>query len=210
MYSRLKNFFMHEDLTLRDNRWIFTSMLLGAIVSLTAAFALSVEAVQLAKDPNVQLGCSINAVIDCATVAKTSWAELFGFPNSFIGLISESVVITVAVAGLSGVRFPRQFMFAAQIGYSMGLLFALFLTSISLFVIGTMCPWCMTVTIATIFVFFSITRYNIREENLYLSKKHSDFLKKMIEKDYDKLLLASTVVILISIIIAKYGDRLLG
>lgn len=210
MYSKVINFFTHEDEKLRDNRWIFASMLIGAVVSLTAAFILSVEAVQLAADPDVVLGCSINAVIDCATVAKTTWAELFGFPNAFIGLISESVVITVAVAGLSGVKFPRQFMFAAQIGYSMGFLFALFLTSISVFVIGTMCPWCLTVTLATTLVFFSITRYNIREENLYLSKKHSAFLKKMIEKDYDKLLLAITIVIIVAIIIAKYGSQLFG
>lgn len=207
MFSKVNKFFNHEDKKLRDDRWIFASMLVGAVISLTAAFNLSVEAVRLAADPSVKLACSINNVINCATVAKTSYAELFGFPNAFIGMMAESVVITVAVAGLSGVKFPRPFMFAAQIGYTGGFLFALFLTMISVFIIGTMCPWCLTVTLATIFVFFSMTRYNIREENLYLPKKYSKIAKEFIKKDYDKLAMASLLFVIVAIIIAKYGGR---
>lgn len=207
MFNDLKRFFKHEDKNLRDNRWIFASMLAGAIVSLTAAFVLSKEAVELAANPSVKLACSINAVIDCATVAKTSWATLFGFPNAFIGLMSEPVVITVAVAGLAGVKFPRKFMLVAQMFYTGGFLFALFLTSISMFVIGTMCPWCLTVTLATIFVFFSMTRYNIREENLFLPKKYSKIAKNLIKKDYDKLAMASLLFIIVATIIFKYGNN---
>ncbi len=205
MYKKVKKFFNHEDKNLRDNRWIFASMLGGAVVSLTAAFTLSKEAVELAANPAAKFACSINAVIDCATVAKTSYAELFGFPNAFIGMMSEPVVITVAVAGLSGVKFPRLFMFAAQICYTGGFLFALFLTTISVFIISTMCPWCLTVTLATIFVFFSMTRYNIREENLYLPKKYSKMAKEFIKKDYDKLAMASLIAIIVAIVIIKYG-----
>ncbi len=206
MFNNIKLFFTHKDKNLRDNRWIFASMLVGAIISLFAAFTLSVEAVQLAANPAAKFSCSINSIIDCAKVAKTSWAMLFGFPNAFIGMMTEPVVITVAVAGLAGVKFPRKFMFAAQMGYTMGFLFALFLTSISLFVIGTMCPWCMTVTLATIFVFFSMTRYNIREENLYLPKKYSKKAKLFVKKDYDKLAMASLVFLLLATIIVKYGS----
>lgn len=206
MFNNIKLFFTHKDKNLRDNRWIFASMLVGAIISLFAAFTLSVEAVQLAANPAAKFSCSINSIIDCAKVAKTSWAMLFGFPNAFIGMMTEPVVITVAVAGLAGVKFPRKFMFAAQMGYTMGFLFALFLTSISLFVIGTMCPWCMTVALATIFVFFSMTRYNIREENLYLPKKYSKKAKLFVKKDYDKLAMASLVFLLLATIIVKYGS----
>ena len=62
-------FFTHKDRNLRDNRWIFTSMLIGALLSLLAAFVLSVETVELAKNPNAQLSCSVNVVLNCATVA---------------------------------------------------------------------------------------------------------------------------------------------
>jgi uncharacterized membrane protein len=207
MFNNIKLFFHHEDKDIYDNRIIFASMLFGAALSLLAAFVLSTEAVWLAMNPNAHLSCSINVVLNCATVAKTSFAMLLGFPNSFIGLMSEPVVITVAMAGLAGVKFPRRFMFVAQIFYTLGFMFAYFLTSISTFVIHALCPWCLLVTLATTLVFFSMTRYNIREDNLYLSKRISKRAKEFIEKDYDKLVLASIIAIVIAVIIIKYGNN---
>lgn len=209
--SKVKQFvayFRHDDKKIRDNRWIFASMLVGALLSLLAAFVLSVEAVQLAKNPNAELSCSVNAVINCATVAKHPSAELLGFPNSYFGLMAEPVVITVAIAGLAGIAFPRRFMFFAQIGYTLGFAFALFLFFTSYFVIGALCPWCLLVTVTTAFVWFSITRYNIRENNLYLPKKIQQKALRFIEKDYDKLVLGTIIAVMIAAIFFKYGEGL--
>lgn len=208
MFRKIKEFFTHEEKKLRDNRWIFASMLVGAILSLIASFVLSVEAVELARDPDAVLACSISVVLNCATVALHPSASLLGFPNSFFGLIAEPVVITVAIAGLAGVKFPRLFMFVAQICYTIGFLFALWLFSQSYFVIGALCPWCLLVTATTTFVWFAITRYNIREDNLYLSKRASKKAKAFIERDYDKLLLFSIVFLMIAAILVKYGPAL--
>lgn len=201
-------FFTHKDRKLRDNRWIFASMLVGSVLSLLASFVLSVEAVELAKNPDAQLTCSVNVVLNCATVAKHPSAEQWGFPNSFLGLMAEPIVITVAIAGLAGIAFPRKFMFAAQIGYTLGLIFAWYLFYVSFFIIGALCPWCLLVTLTTTMVWFAITRFNVRENNLYLPKKVSAKLHMWIEKDYDKMLLASIVVAAIAAIIVKYGDGL--
>ena len=209
--SKIKQFvafFKHDDKKIRDNRWIFASMLVGAALSLLASFVLSVESIELAKNPNAELSCSVNVILNCATVAKHSSAELFGFPNSFLGLIAKPVVITVAIAGLAGIRFPRRFMFAAQIGYALGFAFALYLFYVSMFVIQALCPWCLLVTVTTTFVFFSITRYNIRENNLYLPKKIQKAAHSFVEKDYDKLLMGMLVVGLIAAIFIKYGEGL--
>ncbi len=208
MFNQIKDFFTHNDEKLRDNRWIFISMLVGACLSLLASFVLSLEAVELAADPGAALNCSINVVLNCATVGLHPSAHLFGFPNSFLGMIAEPVVITVAVAGLAGVKFPRLFMFAAQIGYSLGLIFAMWLLYTSYFVIGALCPWCLLVTLTTTLVWFAITRYNIREENLYLPKNTSKKLRVWIKKDYDKLLLWAFVALVAVAIVGKYGADL--
>ncbi len=208
MLDKIKEFFTHKERNLRDNRWIFLSMLIGAIGSLIASFVLSVEAVELAANPNAVLSCSINIVLNCATVAAHPSAHLFGFPNSFLGLIAEPIVITVAIAGLAGVKFPRRFMFAAQIMYTLGLLFAFYLFSVSYFVIGALCPWCLLVTATTTFVWFAITRYNVRENNLYLPPKASRVMHRIIEKDYDKVALFSLVTLLVVVILVKYGPYL--
>lgn len=208
MFRNIKEFFTHEDKKLRDDRWIFASMLVGAIISLIASFVLSMEAIELAKNPDAVLSCSINAVLNCATVGVHPSAHLFGFPNSFLGLIAEPVVITVAIAGLAGVHFPRKFMFVAQICYTLGFIFALYLFYTSYFIIGALCPWCLTVTATTTFVWFAITRYNIRENNLYLSDRASAWAKRFISKDYDKLALFTIVFILVAAILVKYGRAL--
>lgn len=204
--KRIRAFFTHEDKKTRDDRWIFTSMLAGALLSLLAAFVLSVETLQLAKNPNTQLSCSVNVILNCATVAKHPSAEMFGFPNSFIGMMAEPIVITVAMAGLAGIRFPRGFMLAAQVGYTFGLLFALYLLSISYFVIQALCPWCLLVTLTTILVWFAITRYNVRENNLLLPKKVQARLLTFVTKDYDKLVMLSAIALIIVAILLKYGD----
>jgi len=208
MLHKIKEYFTHEDRKIRDNRWIFLSMLIGAICSLVASFVLSVEAIELAKDPNAILSCSINIVLNCAKVGLSPSAYLFGFPNSFLGMIAEPVVITVAIAGLAGVKFPRLFMFVAQIFYTLGLIFAYWLLSQSYFVIGALCPWCLLVTATTTFVWFAITRYNIRENNLYLTKEVSARAHRFIERDYDKVVLFSVIVLIVVAIIAKYGTAL--
>ena len=208
MFHKIKEFFTHEDKKIRDDRWIFASMLVGAIFSLIASFVLSVEAVELAKNSNAVLSCNFSAVINCATVGNHPSAYMFGFPNSFLGLIAEPIVITVAIAGLSRIKFPRGFMFAAQIGYTLGFLFALTLFYISYNIIGALCPWCLLVTATTTFVWFAITRYNIREGNLYLSDRASKVARKFIESDYDKLLMTATLVLLVVLIIVKYGAHL--
>lgn len=208
MLNKFREFFTHEDNKIADNRWIFTSMLVGALLSLLAAFVLSVEVLHLARNPNAALSCSVNIIVNCATVAKHPTNELFGFPNSFLGLISEPIVITVAIAGLIGIRFPRPFMFTAQIFYTLGFIFALTLAYISIFIIQALCPWCLLVTITTIFVWFSITRYNIRENNLYLPDNIQKKAHNLIEKDYDKFIMALLIVTLVAVIFFKYGDGL--
>lgn len=211
MFERVKHFFMGDSGKKRaDNYWIFVSMLVGSILSLIASFVLSAEAVELARNPDAVLSCSVNVVLNCATVGIHPSAYMFGFPNSFLGLIAEPVVITVAIAGLAGVTFPRKFLFTAQIFYTLGFIFAYYLLYLSMFVIGALCPWCLLVTVTTTFVFFSMTRYNIREENLFLPKKWSDAAKRFVDKDYDKLVLFALVATVLFGILIKYRDGLFG
>ena len=208
MLDKFKGFFMHRDAQTRDNRWLFITILVFAVISLIAAFVLSVEAWQLAGNPNAVFECSVNIVVNCATVAKSSYATLLGFPNSFIGLMSEPTFVLLAILLLIGVKLPKKFMFAIQIMASGALLFAFYLFYISTALIGALCPWCMSVLFSTTIVFFAITKYNIRLENLYLPKNISKKLVGFIQKDYDKLLLGLVVLAIVAIVVIKYGSAL--
>lgn len=154
------------------HRWAYVEMLVSSLLGLYASMVLSAEAVTLAANPNAELSCNISAKISCATVGLAWQASLLGFPNAFLGLIAEAVVITLAVAALGGVRFPRWFMISAQVVYSIGLAFAYWLFYEAYFVIGALCPWCLLITVTTTLVFFSMTRVNLSEGHL------GEFLQK--------------------------------
>lgn len=147
------------------SRWPFGEMLVSSVISLIASFVLSVDALILAANPDAELSCNISAKISCGAVGASWQANLFGWPNAFLGLIAEPVVITIAILGLSRVRFPRWFLLTAQFVYTLGLIFALWLFYQSYFHIFAMCPWCLLVTATTILVWTSMTRINIEAGN---------------------------------------------
>lgn len=191
----------------RTRRLLFGEMLFFAILSLIASFVLSYDAIVLARDPNATLGCSINSVLDCAKVGTTWQANVFGFPNAFLGLISEPVVMTIAVASLSGVRFPRWFMFVGNVCYLLGVIFAYWLLYQSTFVIGALCPWCLLVTLSTTFVFTSMTHWNILEGNLFLPEKADRTARRLVNNGWFTVGLIAWVTIVVIFEVIKWGHR---
>ena len=192
------------------HRWTYVEMLASSIIGLIAPLVLSIEALELAKDPFADLSCNINAVLSCGTVGSSWQASLLGFPNAYLGLIAEPVVITIAVAALGGVRFPRWFMNSAQVVYSIGLLFAYWLFYQSFFVIGALCPWCLLITITTTLVFMSMTRVNILDGNLPLSPGAYRTLSAWLKAGADTLGVIIIFAVLAAAIVLKYGSELFG
>jgi uncharacterized membrane protein len=190
------------------NGWIYGTMLVSAGLSLIASFVLAIDAVQLAADPRAALSCNVNSVISCGMVANSWQASLFGFPNAFLGLVAEPVVITIAVASLGAVRFPRWFMFAAQVVYTIGVVFAYWLFYQSMFDIGALCPWCLLVTASTTLVFATLTHVNIRDGNLMLPPRVQSTLKGAVDADLDAILVTIWLLILTLAVVLKYGSAL--
>ena len=188
----------------------YVEMLVSSVLGLIAALVLSVDAIALAKDPAADLSCNINAVLSCGTVGASWQASLLGFPNAFLGLIAEPVVITIAVAALGGVRFPRWFMNAAQVVYFVGLAFAYWLFDQANFNIGALCPWCLLVTLTTTTVFASLLRVNILDNNFGLSPRVHSSLSGWLKVGVDTLIVVLIFAILVAMILIKYGSAIFG
>jgi len=192
----------------RPDTAVWAAMLLGSVASLVASLVLSVDALRLAEDPHAALSCDFNAVISCGTVA-TSWqASVLGFPNAFLGLMTEPAVVVLAVAGLSGVRLPRSMMCAAQVVYTVGLGFAYWLFHQAMFSIGALCPWCLLVTVATTSVWFEMTRINIRQDNLFLPRGLQSALSTAVRLGVDVVVLVAWLLLLVLAVVLRYGDAL--
>lgn len=192
----------------RANPWIFGIMLACGILGLLAAFTLSVERFIQLTNPEAPLLCNFNVIFNCGTVMQTWQAKVFGFPNSFIGLMAYPVVITLAVAGLAGVRFPRWFMATAQLCFGLGLLFAYWLFFQSVYVIGVLCPLCLVVTIVTTVLFETLLHYNLRQNNLFLPPALHKKALAWLKKDYDKLAVAAWLVLLVVLVLLQFPDIL--
>jgi len=193
---------------LRDYRKTYIAMLISSALSLIASLVLSIDAWKLAGNPASKFACDINAVVSCGKVAKAWQSTLLGFPNSFIGLMTEPVVITIAVAGLGLVTFPKIFLRVAHVVYGLGLVFALWLLSQSFFVIKAFCPWCLLVTISTITVFSTMTRINIMENTWDLSEDKYQRIINFLNAGWGRVIYAAIYSFLAIAIVLKYGNQI--
>jgi uncharacterized membrane protein len=192
------------------NRGAYIEMLVSSLIGLVASLVLSVEALALAKDPLADLSCNINSVLSCGAVGSSWQASLLGFPNAYLGLIAEPVVITLSVAALGGVRFPRWFMLSAQVVYFIGFAFAYWLFYQSFFVIGALCPWCLTITVTTTLVFMSMIRINLLDNNFRLSASAYRWWAGWLRAGADVLGCILIFAILAVMIVLHYGSALFG
>jgi uncharacterized membrane protein len=187
-----------------QHRGAYVEMLVSSLLGLTASLVLAIDAVVLAADPNAALSCNLTATISCAKVGVTWQANLLGFPNAFIGLIAEPVVITIAVAALGGVRFPRWFMNSAMAVYSIGLAFAYWLFLQAYFVIGAMCPWCLLITATTTTVFMSLLRVNLADNTFGLPPRAHERVLYLLRIGVDIWATILILAVLAAMVIARY------
>lgn len=191
-----------------SDKWTFGTMLVFGITGLIASFTLSVEEFHLLKNPDTILSCSFNLVLNCAAVMKTWQASVFGFPNMLIGLMGFPLVIMIALLGLSYVKFPRWFLIGAQIGFVFWTLFAYWLFFNSVYAIQVLCPWCLVVTFSMTMLSATITHYNLKYNTFLLSQATNKKVERFLKSDYDKLVVAIWIVILIALVFLKFGDAL--
>lgn len=179
-------------------------MLAGSVLGLIASFVLSVDALELARNPAASFSCDISAKVSCSTVGLSWQASVLGFPNAFLGLITEPVVITLAVAALGGVRFPRWFMLAAQAFYFIGFVFAYWLFYQAYFDIGALCPWCLLITATTTLVFVSMTRINLLDNNFGLPATVHERISTWLRLGADIWITVVLLAVIAGMIIYRY------
>ena len=192
-----------------SDKGVFIVMLIGGLLALIAAFVLSLEKIHLLQNPNATLSCSFNLVLNCSTVMQTWQSSVFfGIPNMYIGLMAFPVVVTLAVAGLSGAVFPRRFMVCAHIGFLLGTVFAYWLFFQSVYAIQVLCPWCLIVTFSCTLLFASMTQYALRHNIYQFSATRDKKVQTFITKGYHKLAVASWLVLMVALVFLKFGSSL--
>ena len=141
-------------------------LVVGGALGLLAAFALTLDKFQALTHPSSNLSCDFNLLVQCGKNLGSPQGSAFGFPNPLIGLVGFPAPIFVGVSVLAGVRFPRWFWAVFNLGLLFAIGFVIWLMSVSIFLLGTLCPWCMLVWSAVIPMFVATTLYDLARGNL--------------------------------------------
>ncbi|GAA1358556.1 vitamin K epoxide reductase family protein [Arthrobacter rhombi] len=141
--------------------WILA---IAGFISWIAACTLTLERLEIYKDPNYTTSCDISPWVSCGTVMQTHQAELFGFPNPLIGVAGFAVVVAIGVTLIAGARLPRWYFIGLQTGITLALVMICWLWFQALYVIHVLCPYCMVVWAMMIVLIVYTTARNISHD----------------------------------------------
>lgn len=136
---------------------------MAGIAGWYAAFDLTLEKIQTLINPDYVPTCNISPLVTCGPNMASWQGSIFGFPNPVIGVAAFVAPIVVGVAILAGARFARWFWVLFNLGFVAGIVFVAWLMTQSIFVLGTLCPYCMLVWAVVIPMFWYVTAFNLKE-----------------------------------------------
>jgi uncharacterized membrane protein len=150
------------------NAGLGSFLVVTAVVGFFAAFRLTVDKVGTYVDPAVAPSCNFSVLVTCGKNLESWQGSLFGFPNPLLGIGGWIAVLMVGIMLLAGLRFGRWFWIAFNVGVAGALALVIWLIIQSIFVLTTLCPWCMTTWFVTIPVFWVVTLFNLKSGNIPL------------------------------------------
>lgn len=139
--------------------WLLT---IGGAIGTLASIMLTVEVFNRLKNPHFVPICNLNPILSCTSVADSSQAHAFGFPNYFIGIAGYAAVTAIGAALLAGGVFKRWFWRLTEAGLLFSFIFITWLQFQTLYRIGALCIFCMIVWAVTGPMFWYTTLYNLR------------------------------------------------
>jgi len=174
------------------SRWTLEKSLpwllaIGGLVGLISAAILSVDYVNILKNPSYQPVCNLNPIFSCSNVMTTRQAHAFGIANEFIGLAGFAIILAAGIALLAKARPARWTWRLLNAGLLFAVGFITWLQFETLYRIGALCLFCMVVWAVTIPMFLYVTFYNLDSGHIappktwrkavnFLRRHHADIL----------------------------------
>ncbi|GAB3616946.1 vitamin K epoxide reductase family protein [Okibacterium endophyticum] len=139
------------------------TLIVAGAIGWIAAFALTLERLASLEKPGDALSCDFGTLVQCSANLDSWQGSLLGFPNPLIGLAGWIAPIVTGAAVLAGARFARWYWWLFTLGMTGAMALVIWLITQSIFVLGTLCPWCMVTWAVTIPSFFAIWFFVVRE-----------------------------------------------
>jgi uncharacterized membrane protein len=123
-------------LAVRDNRILFVA------IAVLAAAGIVVSAVSLQRHyaKSATAFCEVGEKFNCDIVNRSEYSSVMGIPVAGIGIAGYGVLLALATVYRSRAETPLRLLAAAVAGFG----FALWLTYVEGFVLGTWCILCLS------------------------------------------------------------------
>lgn len=181
-------------------KYVWLALLGLATLGFVASLSLTIDYYRLLDNPSYVLACDINPIVSCGSVMESQYAKVFGVPLSLGGVIGFGVLMLFSIGAFFGLKYKLWVWRAAQAAAIAGLLVAHYLFFVSVFILGSICPWCFTVWMSTLGVAWIVTWHNAKNGHLALPK-----IEKWIAKNHI-VLFVWWLVVLLSILLVQFRD----
>ena len=156
--------------------WI---LIIGGIIAIFSAFALTIEKNAVLKDPEHHLSCSLDPILSCGPVMMSEQATAFwSIPNPSIGMVAFGMFVMTGLVMLAGAKMKRWFWKMYALGISAGIAFVFWLMYQTVYSIAALCIYCMIVWTVMFAVGWYLFQYLLAEKHLKLNKKFTNFVRK--------------------------------
>ena len=122
------------------------------IIAGTIGFLISAY-ILYSKKTNTPLICPSSQ--GCNDVVNSKYGKLFGFENTYIGILFYLIVIAYGTADRN--IFKEDVVYHSLVGASiLSVLFSLYLTSVQAFVLKKWCYYCLASTLVSILILITL------------------------------------------------------
>jgi len=181
-------------------------LIVGALVGLLASFVLTHETLEVAKNPTYEPSCNINPLISCSSVMSKPEAKVLGLPFSVFGVLGFGALLVFAVLMATGTKFAAWVWRASIAAVVAGMLAVIYMIWLSMFSFMTICPWCFSMWVVVIAIFWTVLTYIATAQPYKLNKRCKKIANLWAK--YAPMVLAGLYAVLIFALLARFNESI--
>lgn len=181
---------------------LYAIMSAGSAIGLVSSFMQMMDKIALLKDSGAVLSCNINDALSCSTVLNSQQASVLGPPNALISTIMFCFFLAIGLVGLTGGTVSKKMRFITQSLSVFTLAFGFWFLMQSIFVIQSLCIFCIFSTFGLLLV--NATWLKLNYLDIKISKKFDSVMKSLVEKNFDILIWMTIAVFIIAAAMLKF------
>ena len=177
-------------------------MTFGSAVGLVASFMQMMDKLALLKDSGAVLACNVNSALSCSSVLNAPQASVLGPPNALISTVMFCFFLAIGLAGLTGGVISRRMRFITQSLALFTLAFGFWFLMQSIFVIQSLCIYCIFNTSGLLLVNAAWLRLNYAD--FKINARVDSTLKNLVTTSFDILIWLIIAIFIVGAALFKF------